>query len=124
MRPAAGTHLVTVPFRLTRTARLDVAVTGEAGQEEGGALDFGWIEDARTGRTVWTAEQASARPAGNARDNVRWEETLALNAGDYLAGFLSDAAHGPDDSLESARPSRPTTGACGWRRSPPMPMRW
>ncbi|MBK9302497.1 MAG: hypothetical protein IPM94_00955 [bacterium] len=100
VRPAAGTHLVTVPFRLTRTARLNVAVTGEAGQEGGGALDFGWIEDARTGRTVWTAEQAPARPAGNARDNVRWEETLALNAGDYLAGFLSDAAHGPDDWLD------------------------
>jgi len=99
-RPAADAHVVTVPFRLARTARLQVAVTGEAGERGGGALDFGWIEDARTGRTVWSAEQSTARPAGNAPSNVRWEEALALNAGDYLAGFLSDAAHGPGDWLD------------------------
>ncbi|MDO9172115.1 MAG: hypothetical protein Q7W29_09810 [bacterium] len=96
VRPAAS-HIATVPFRLTRTARLTVAVTGEAGEGGDQALDYGWIEDARTGRTVWTAEDATPRPAGNAAVNVRWEDTLALNAGDYLAGFLSDAVHGPGD---------------------------
>ncbi len=96
-RPAAGGHLVTVPFRLTRTARLKVLVTGEVDEAEGVALDYGWIEDARTGRTVWSAEDESPQPAGNAAVNVYWVGELALNAGDYLAGYLSDAVHGPGD---------------------------
>jgi hypothetical protein len=97
VRPAADVRLASVPFRLSRTARLAVQVTGEADERDGAALDFGWIEDVRTGRTVWSAEVASPRPAGNAAVNVKWEGTLALNAGDYLAGFLSDAVHGPGD---------------------------
>ena len=97
VRPGADSHLAIVPFRLSRTARLTVQVTGEADERDGAALDFGWIEDARTGRTVWSAEDASPQPAGNAAVNVKWEGSLALNAGDYLAGFLSDAVHGPGD---------------------------
>ncbi|MDO9693427.1 MAG: hypothetical protein Q7W56_01705 [Candidatus Latescibacteria bacterium] len=97
VRPADGGHLVTIPFRLTRTARLKVHVTGEVAEAESVALDYGWIEDARTGRTVWSAEDESPQPAGNAAVNVHWVGELALNAGDYLAGFLSDAVHGPGD---------------------------
>lgn len=96
-QPAGGARITCVPFRLTRTARLTVQVAGEADERDGAALDFGWIEDASTGRTVWSAEAEAQRPAGNAAVNVKWEGSLALNAGDYLAGFLSDAVHGPGD---------------------------
>lgn len=87
----------TAGFRLRDAAPVQVRVVGERGSRDDSLYDYGWIEDAESGETVWVSDIADARPAGGSPRNVAWSEEVRLPAGVFRAGFLCDDSHGWND---------------------------
>lgn len=79
------------PFRLTRETRLRVYALGEGVGED--MVDYGWIEDATSGRTMWRMDYAETDPAGGARKNRVFEGVVTLPAGAYVLRYRSDGSH-------------------------------
>ena len=78
-------------FRLDRATEIRVYAIGEG---TGGDMDdYGWIEDARTGRTVWEMTHRSTQHAGGAAKNRRFDGTITLPAGEYILRYESDGSH-------------------------------
>ncbi|MEO5896699.1 MAG: hypothetical protein ABIS06_13455 [Vicinamibacterales bacterium] len=55
--------------------------------------DYGWIEDAKTGKTVWEMTYRSTAHAGGASKNRRFDGTITLPAGEYVVTFETDGSH-------------------------------
>ncbi|HMJ59429.1 MAG TPA: hypothetical protein VK467_09840 [Gemmatimonadales bacterium] len=83
------------PFRLERETTLRVYALGEG--MNGDMVDYGWIEDAGTGRVVWEMTYDATEPAGGARKNRVYEGTVKLPAGSYVLHYRSDGSHSFDD---------------------------
>jgi len=83
------------PFRLERETTLRVYALGEGVNDE--MVDYGWIEDAGTGRVVWEMTYDATEPAGGARKNRVFEGTVKLPAGSYVLHYRSDGSHSFDD---------------------------
>jgi len=83
------------PFRLERETTLRVYALGEG--VNGDMVDYGWIEDAGTGRVVWEMTYEATEPAGGARKNRVYEGTVKLPAGAYVLHYKSDGSHSFDD---------------------------
>ena len=82
-------------FALTRPADVEVYAIGEVRRD--GAFDYGWIINADTRARVWRMDYANSEPAGGATKNRMARETLHLPAGRYVAYFVSDASHDPEE---------------------------
>jgi len=82
-------------FALTRPADVEVYAIGELRRD--GAFDYGWIVNADTRAKVWRMDYANTEPAGGSMKNRMARETLHLPAGRYVAYFVSDDSHGPDE---------------------------
>jgi hypothetical protein len=80
------------------------------GEGIGGQMyDYGWIEDANTGRTVWEMAFRKTDHAGGANKNRLYDDTILLKAGTYIVYYESDDSH----SFNS------------WNDTPPRdPMNW
>lgn len=78
-------------FRLDRQTDVRVYAVGEG--TRGGMDDYGWIEDAKTGKTVWEMTYRSTDHAGGAAKNRRFDGTITLPAGEYILKFESDGSH-------------------------------
>jgi hypothetical protein len=78
-------------FRLDRESELRIYALGEG---TGRTLaDFGWIEDAKTGKAVWEMTYRVTEPAGGASKNRRFDGLIKLPAGDYLLRYETDGSH-------------------------------
>ena len=78
-------------FVLDRPAEVRVYALGES---SGGRMaDYGWIEDARTGRTVWEMTYRTTLAAGGAAKNRRFDGVLTLPAGEYTLRYETDGSH-------------------------------
>lgn len=82
-------------FELTRPADVEVYAIGEIRQD--GAFDYGWILNADTHERVWKMEYGNTEPAGGAQKNRMVHETLRLKPGRYVAYFVNDDSHGPEE---------------------------
>ncbi|HEX8337933.1 MAG TPA: serine hydrolase [Pyrinomonadaceae bacterium] len=81
----------TAEFTLAGAASLRVFAQGEG---DGGRMyDYGWIEDAATGRTVWEMKVAETTHAGGAGKNRKVDASLSLPAGRYRLHYKSDDSH-------------------------------
>jgi hypothetical protein len=78
-------------FTLARDTDVRIYALGEASGRS--LVDYGWIEDARTGKTVWEMAYRTTEAAGGAAKNRRFEGTIALPAGDYVLRYESDDSH-------------------------------
>src|SRR5262249_36883878 len=56
-------------------------------------VDYGWIENAKTGKTVWEMTYRITEHAGGAPKNRRVDTTITLPAGDYIVKYDSDDSH-------------------------------
>jgi hypothetical protein len=92
-------------FTLDRDADVRIFAVGEG--VDGEMFDFAWIEDARTGRTVWEMTYRSTRHAGGARKNRLFDDVVALRAGDYILHYETDGSHS-FGSWNDAPPDEPT----------------
>ena len=78
-------------FTLSTEMTVRIYAVGEGDRSE--MYDYGWIENARTGRVVWEMEYRETDRAGGARKNRVANETITLAAGEYLLHYESDGSH-------------------------------
>jgi hypothetical protein len=85
----------TAEFTLTGATSLRVFAQGEG---DGGRMyDYGWIEDAATGKAVWEMKAAETAHAGGAEKNRKVDAALSLPAGRYKLHYKSDDSHSFDN---------------------------
>ncbi|NWF99620.1 MAG: hypothetical protein HXY19_01575 [Thermoanaerobaculaceae bacterium] len=78
-------------FVLKQPAILRIKAVGEA---YGDAMaDYGWIEEASTGRKVWEMRFGDTDHAGGARKNRMVDTRISLPAGSYVVHYVSDGSH-------------------------------
>jgi hypothetical protein len=82
-------------FTLDQVTTVRVYAIGEA---SGGEMaDYGWIEDAATGDTVWEMTYRSTTHAGGASKNRLFDGTVRLLAGRYVLHYDTDGSHAYGD---------------------------
>lgn len=92
-------------FTIDRPTRVQVYAVGEGVDHE--MADFGWIEDTKTGRTVWEMTYGMTERAGGAQKNRMVRSELTLEKGTYELHYQTDGSHSfndwndtpPDDRL-------------------------
>ncbi|HLM01205.1 MAG TPA: serine hydrolase [Pyrinomonadaceae bacterium] len=86
----------TVDFTLPQEKRIRIFAAGEAdiGQK---MYDYGWIENAETGKIVWEMKEAEATHAGGAAKNRKVDTVITLQAGKYRLRYKSDDSHSFDN---------------------------
>jgi hypothetical protein len=78
-------------FSILRPMKLRVYALGEG--RDGEMFDYGWIEDARTGRKVWYMDYEDTDHAGGDRKNRRFDGLIKFDAGSYIVHFITDDSH-------------------------------
>lgn len=85
----------TAEFTLTGATSVRVFAQGEGA---GGQMyDYGWIEDAATGKAVWEMRAAETAHAGGAEKNRKVDARLSLPPGRYRLRYKSDDSHSFDN---------------------------
>ena len=103
-------------FHLDRQTTLRVYAMGEG--VSGDMVDYGWIEDAQSGRVVWEMDYDATEPAGGARKNRAFEGTIRLPAGDYVLRYKSDGSHSYEDWNDDAPDDPDSWGITVFRLNP------
>jgi hypothetical protein len=84
----------TAEFRLDREQRVRIFALGEG---FGGQLyDYGWLENAETGDTVWQMKAAETTHAGGADKNRMVDVAITVPTGRYKLRYKSDDSHSFD----------------------------
>lgn len=97
------------PFRLSRKATLHVYCIGEYSFGDREFVDYGWIQDAATGKIVWNMSYSNTEHAGGAKKNRMFDGQVILPKGEYTAYYMTDDSHSYND----------------WNDSPPFdPSSW
>ncbi|MGH7492978.1 MAG: hypothetical protein ACREOO_11350 [bacterium] len=78
-------------FRLTENSDVRIYAVGEG--RDGEMFDYGWIEDARSGRVLWEMTYRMTEHAGGGRKNRMLDDTISLKAGEYALHYKSDGSH-------------------------------
>jgi hypothetical protein len=78
-------------FTLDKSMKVRVYAIGEG--RDGDMFDYGWIEDARSGRRVWEMEYRDTEHAGGDNKNRRFDDVVGLDKGSYLAFYRTDDSH-------------------------------
>jgi hypothetical protein len=89
-------------FTLERATKIHILALGEG--QHGDMFDFGWIENDRTGDTVWEMTYRSTKHAGGAQKNRKFEGDIMLDAGTYVVHYETDDSHSYAD-WNDRRPS-------------------
>ena len=82
-------------FSLERETEVEVYALGESNGRD--LADRGWIEDARTGKTVWEMRHRDTEHAGGSKKNRVFHGPLHLPAGKYRVRYESDGSHAYGD---------------------------
>ena len=82
-------------FEITRPTDVEVYSIGELTIDK--EYDYGWIMNADTHQRVWVMSYVDTDPAGGSAKNRVAHETIQLKPGRYVAYFVSDDSHNPDD---------------------------
>ena len=85
----------TAEFTLTSATSVRVFAQGEG--TGGQMFDYGWIEDAATGKSVWEMKAAETVHAGGAEKNRKVDAALSLPAGKYRLHYKTDDSHSFDN---------------------------
>ncbi|HKO59599.1 MAG TPA: serine hydrolase [Pyrinomonadaceae bacterium] len=84
----------TVTFSLTASQEVRVFAIGEG--QGGEMFDYGWIENADNGSSVWRMEEPGTTHAGGAGKNRKVDQVITLPAGNYKLRYKSDDSHAFD----------------------------
>ncbi len=83
------------PFTIPEPTNFRIYSLGE-GQDRT-MYDYGWIEDVKTGRTVWEMTYRMTSNAGGARKNRLVDTSLRLDKGEYELHYRTDDSHSFND---------------------------
>jgi len=78
-------------FSLDRETDIHIYAIGEG--TGGEMVDYGWIEDAKSGRRVWEMTYRVTEHAGGATKNRRFDGVIRLPAGNYVLRYETDGSH-------------------------------
>ncbi|MBW8896037.1 MAG: hypothetical protein JF613_07635, partial [Acidobacteria bacterium] len=78
-------------FSLDRESDVRIYTLGEG--TGGEMVDYGWIEDAASGRRVWEMTYRVTEHAGGATKNRRFDGVIRLPAGRYVVRYKTDGSH-------------------------------
>jgi hypothetical protein len=78
-------------FSLDRDTDVRIYAVGEG--SGGDMVDFGWIEDPKSGRRVWEMTYRVTEHAGGAKKNRKFDGVIRLPAGDYVLRYETDSSH-------------------------------
>jgi CubicO group peptidase (beta-lactamase class C family) len=81
----------TYEFTLPRAQSVRVFAIGEG--QGGQMFDYGWIENAESGKVVWEMKEPETRHAGGATKNRMVDAIVTLPAGKYRLHYKSDDSH-------------------------------
>lgn len=96
-RLVPGTMGRTERFAFELTRATDVEVLGLGEMNRGGDHDYGWIQEADSRNRVWEMRYRRSQPAGGAHKNRMQREVLRLNPGRYVAYYVTDGSHDPQE---------------------------
>jgi hypothetical protein len=82
-------------FTLTQPTKVRVYAIGEG--RDGEMFDYGWIEDAKTGKRVWTMRYKDTEDAGGTAKNRLYDGIIKLDKGSYIVHFETDDSHSYED---------------------------
>ena len=82
-------------FELTRTTNVDIYAIGELSIDS--EVDYGWIMNADTHQRVWVMSFVDTDPAGGSAKNRMSHERVRLKPGRYVAYFVNDESHNPEE---------------------------
>ncbi|MEW5796642.1 MAG: hypothetical protein AB1772_09825 [Candidatus Zixiibacteriota bacterium] len=91
-------------FTLDKETQVRIFALGEGQNRD--MYDYGWIEDDKTGKTVWEMTYRRTDHAGGADKNRMCDETILLPAGTYNVYYETDGSHSFND-WNSAAPRHP-----------------
>ncbi len=78
-------------FTLLRPMKLRIYAVGEGSARK--MSDYGWIENVKTGRTVWIMDYDDTEKAGGVEKNRLYDRVLPFEAGSYEVHFQTDDSH-------------------------------
>ncbi len=90
----------TQSFKLDSPRKVHIFALGEG--KDGEMFDYGWIEKAKGGHDiVWEMTYRMTRHAGGAMKNRKVDTEIYLEAGEYIAHFVTDSSHSFPDFNEA-----------------------
>ncbi len=78
-------------FTIVRPMKLRIHAVGEG--RDGKMFDFGWIEDAQSGRKIWEMKYHDTDNAGGDFKNRRYDRVIHFEPGSYIVYFVTDDSH-------------------------------
>jgi len=91
-------------FVMQKTGNIHIFALGEG--KDGQMFDYGWIENASSGEVIWEMTYRKTRHAGGGSKNRMVDTHITLEAGTYIAYYVTDGSHSFPD-FNTSRPDRP-----------------
>ena len=82
-------------FTISKSTKVRIYAIGEG--RDGEMFDYGWIENAHTGKRVWKMRLRDTEHAGGSDKNRLYDGILKLDAGSYIVHFETDDSHSYED---------------------------
>lgn len=82
-------------FSIQNDGEVRIYALGEG--RSGDMFDYGWIEEAETGKVVWEMTYRNTDHAGGAHKNRVFNDTVFLKKGSYVVYFETDDSHSYSD---------------------------
>lgn len=82
-------------FALKKDSEVRIYALGEG--VRGDMYDYGWIEEAETGKVVWEMTYRKTDHAGGAKKNRVFNDTILLKKGQYRLYYETDDSHSYND---------------------------
>lgn len=91
-------------FTVLKPMKLRIYAVGEG--RRGEMFDYGWIQEARSGKQVWIMEYRETDEAGGAQKNRLYDGVVYFEPGSYVVHFVTDDSHSYRD-WNSPKPYQP-----------------
>ncbi len=88
-------------FKLDTDMSLRVYCLGEYSSWSHEFVDYGWIENADNGKTVWEMSWRNTEHAGGSVKNRVFDGMITLQKGSYIARYITDDSHSYEDWNDS-----------------------
>ena len=88
-------------FKLNKDGALHIYAVGEYSYSDREFVDYGWIQNAATGKIVWEMTYRNTEHAGGARKNRLFDDRVELPKGEYVAYYITDDSHSYRDWNDS-----------------------
>ncbi len=84
-------------FRLKDKESIHIYAIGEYSRSDREFVDFGWIQDAISGKMVWEMTRSNTEHAGGDDKNRMFDGYVDLPKGDYIVAYVTDDSHSYGD---------------------------